>query len=166
MKKLILLAVCAMLAGCRTYKMPAPAVVGLKDSLTTKIIHVEYHDTVYITLPAQEKETITPQGYSYLSTDYAESEAEILEDGTLRHTLHNLDGVKHGVPVTSSVDSVIVEKVIEKPVPVEVSVPVECKLTWWERTRLDTWGWVAAALFLVVGWQCRRPIIALARRLI
>lgn len=166
MKKLILLAVCAILVGCRAQNMPAPVIVEIRDSITTSVVHHEYPDTVYVTLPAEEKETVTPQGYSRLSTDFAESEAEIMKDGTLRHTLHNLDSVKHGVPVTSSVDSVIVEKVIEKSVPVEVPMPVERKLTWWERTRLDTWGWIALALVLAVGWQFGGPMIALARRLI
>ena len=53
---------------------------------------------------------------------------------------------------------------------VEVRVPqpypVERKLTAWEKTRLDTWGWIATALILCIGWICRKPLITLARRLL
>lgn len=52
------------------------------------------------------------------------------------------------------------------PYPIEKRVEVERKLTWWQKTRLDTWGWLAIALTLCIVWICRKPLIILVRRLL
>lgn len=102
---------------------------------------------------------------SHLETDYAESDARINEDGTLTHTLHNKP-TKQPVPVKNTTDTVYVDKVIEKSVPVEVPKEVERELTSWQKTRLDTWGWLVTAIVLCIGWVCRKTLVTLARRLL
>lgn len=168
MKQTVLMLLTAvLLTGCKTAKQTQPTlpVVPIETNTNTKIIHTETIDTVFIEIPAQSAEKTTPEGYSHLETDYAESDAQINPDGTLHHTLKNKP-TKQPVPVKNSADTVSVDKAVEIPVPVEVQVAVERELTWWEKTRLNTWGWLATALVLCAAWTCRKPIVTLARRLL
>ncbi len=66
----------------------------------------------------------------------------------------------------TTTDTVYVDKAVEVPVPVEVPVEVERELTTWQKTRLNTWGWLATALAVCAGWFLRKPILTLARRFI
>lgn len=161
-----LVAIC--LTACSSTKKAAQAplpIVPIENSTDTKIIHTETIDTVFITPPAQSAERTTPEKESRLETDYAESVARINEDGTLTHTLKNKTQPKP-VPVKNSNDTVYVDKFIEMPVPVQVPVEVERELTWWQRTRLNTWGWLVTALALCFGWLSRKTLLTLARRLL
>ncbi len=53
----------------------------------------------------------------------------------------------------------------ERTDSVAVPYPVERELTRWERIRLSSWPWLAAALALCAAWLLRRPILSLIRRL-
>lgn len=163
----ILLSAAFLTTGCKTHKtvQEQPPIVPIKTNTDTKIVHIETIDTVFIEIPAQSAERTTPGKESHLETDYAESDARINEDGTLTHTLHNKP-TKQPVPVKNATDTVYVDKVIEKPVPVEIPKEVERELTSWQKIRLNTWGWLATALVLCIGWVCRKPLITLARRLL
>ncbi len=162
----VLVAIC--LTACSSTKKAAQTplpIVPIESSTDTKIIHTETIDTVFITPPAQSAERTTPEKESHLETDYAESDARINEDGTLTHTLKNKTQPKP-VPVKNSNDTIYVDKFIEKSVPVQVPVEVERELTWWQKTRLNTWGWLVTALALCIGWLSRKPLLTLARRLL
>lgn len=164
---IILITTAALLTGCKTAKQaqqPLP-VVPIKTKTDTRIIHTERIDTVFIEIPAQSAERTTADKISHLETAYAESDARINEDGTLSHTLKNKSAPKP-VPVKNATDTVFVNKTIEKPVPVEVLREVERRMTRWEKTRLDTWGWIMAALVACIAWISRRPLTSLARRLL
>lgn len=153
------------LTGCKTAKPERLPVVPIETNTDTKIVHVERIDTVFIKVPAQVAERTTTEKVSHLETDYAVSDARINDDGTLTHSLQNKT-TELPVPAKVTADTICIEKVVEKPVPIEVPVEVERKLSPWHKTRLDTWGWLATALGLCVGWIFRKPIITLARRLL
>lgn len=163
----LLIMALALLTGCRTQKptQTSPPVVPIETTTNTKIIHTETIDTVFIEIPAQSAERTTLDKFSHLETDYAQSDARINEDGTLTHTLANKPQPKP-VPVKNSNDTIHLDRNVEIPIPVEVPKEVERQLTGWEKTRLDTWGWLATALALCAGWFLRKPILTLARRLI
>lgn len=165
---LTLILALALLAGCKTTKPPAPSpilTIPIEKNTNTKIVHTETIDTVIIEIPQQSAERTTTNKYSHLETDYAESDARINEDGTLSHTLNNKP-TKHPVPVKNSTDTIYIEKAVEIPILVEVPVQVERQLSRWEKTRLDTWVWLATALAICAGWFLRKPLINLALRYI
>lgn len=165
---ILLIITTALFSGCRAQKETAQQTlptVPIENTTNTKIIHTETIDTVYVEIPAQSAERTTPKGFSHLETNCAESDARINEDGTLTHTLNNKSG-KQPVPVKNSNDTIYVDKYVEKPVPVDVPVEVERQMTWWEQTRLNSWGWLLTALAVCIGWILRKPIATLARRLL
>lgn len=86
--------------------------------------------------------------YVYISTN-REKELET-ENKTLRDSLYVLNARFESIK-TDSVPSI---------------VTVERKLTTWEKTRLNTWGWIAAGLLLSLVWIGRKPLLTLARRFI
>lgn len=164
---LILIVAVLLTAGCKTHKTVQNQlpIVPINTVTNTKIVHIETIDTVFIEIPAQSAECTTPGKESHLETDYAESDARINEDGTLTHYLRNKP-TTHPVPVRTTADSVSIDKSIEKPVPVEVPVEVERELTWWQKTRLNTWSWFTTSLVICIVWIFRKPLITLARRLL
>ena len=159
---LILFSACA---SNRKMAPTSPIVAPIHNTSNTNTIHTERIDTVYIRIPAQSAERTTTGNDSHLETDYAESDARINADGTLYHTIKNKPQPKP-VPVKATTDATYIDKTIEKPVPVPVPKAVERELTWWEKTRLKTWGWLLAALIAAGAWITRKPILTLARRLI
>ena len=165
---LLLLLAMAILTGCKITKPPSSTslqVFPVQNTTDTKIIHIETIDTVYIEIPAQSAERTTTEKESHLETDYAESDARINEDGTLSHTLNNKP-TKHPVPVKNERDTIYIDNAVEVPVPAEVPVKVERELTAWQKTRLNTWDWLAAGLALSLVWIGRKPLLTLARRFI
>lgn len=164
---IIALIIIAVLSSCKSSKgttTPSIPTVPIQNETEVKYIHTERIDTVFIEIPAQSAERTTPEGFSHLETDYAESDAKINSDGTLSHTLRNKPQPKP-VPVKNEQDTIYIDRTIEKPVPVEVPVEKERALTWWEQTRLKTWGWLAIVIIIAVCWTFRKPIFKLLRHI-
>lgn len=163
----ILIMAAAFLTGCKTSKQAQPQlpIMPIENNTNTRIIHTETIDTVFIEIPVQSAEKTTPEGFSHLETDVAESDAKINPDGTLSHSIKNKP-TPLPAPVKNTADTIVQEVYVEKPVPVEVPKIVERELTRWEKTRLNTWGWLLATFALMTGWTFRKPLIGLARRLL
>lgn len=168
----ILAAIALIIAGCRTTKPAAspPVVMHERDSVREEIktIIVYVPDTVTIEIPAQTAERTTADSVSTLENDFAFSFARINYDGTLFHTLMTKPGkidIPFDKPVEKTENNRIQIKEIEKPVPVEVPVEVERKLTWWESTCIKFFPYSLGLLLFAVVYAFRKPIINLARRL-
>lgn len=117
-------AVLAALCGCRPHRnqTPIPETVTLQATMTTREVHTQHTDTVYIRIPAQESERETFGSVSVLESDYAVSEAQIRPDGSLRHSLRHKN-TPLPVRVITTTDTIFKDHVIEKPVPVKVHAP-------------------------------------------
>ncbi len=111
----------AVLCGCRPHRNQTlvPETVTLQATMTTREVQTQHTDTVYIRIPSQESERETFDSVSVLESDYAVSEAQIRPDGSLRHSLRHKD-TPLPVQVITTTDTIFKDRVIEKPVPVNV----------------------------------------------
>ena len=163
----------AMLSGCRTHQTAMPEVVTIheRDTVTVETIIEKTltPDTVFVEIPAQTAERTSADSLSFLENDFAMSSARINPDGTLFHTLMTKpDKIPFEVmtPTTNKTTNAERIREIEKPVPVRVPVEVERKLTWWQRTCINSAPWLLLLLIAAAGWIFRKPIITFARRFI
>lgn len=155
---IILLAVMTAAACCPCRKAVPTA---MRDSVRVEtVIRTEYvRDTVLVEVPAEEKAQTVRDTTSYLETTFAESDAAIMPDGALRHTLRNKPQ-QHPAEVETKVvyrDSIIYRDRVKTE-----HVEVERDLTWWQQTRLRGF-WVLLALVVLL---LRKPVVELVRRLI
>lgn len=146
------------LCGCRCQR-PAPRynldVPPPIETHTTREIHTRWIDTLHVSLPEQRAERHTPDSTSHLETDAAVSDAAIMPDGSLYHTLaQKPTPIPVAVPHTA--DTIEVE--IERPVP----YPVAAELTRSERfyLRIGRWAWWALVGAVAGGalWLALRRI--------
>lgn len=165
MKQAIILMATLLLVGCSTSKKAGTTVLTQKDSVRTEvrkeIIYVP--DTVYLEIPAQSAERTTKDSTSNLENDYATSTARINPDGTLYHDLNTKPQDKP-VPTEKKVernDSIVyVDRFTEVP------VPVEKKLSWWERTCIKWFPYSIGSFLLSLVVIFRKPMLTLIRRFI
>lgn len=155
---IILLTVMLTVACCPCRKASVPTV---RDSVRVEtVIRTEYvRDTVLVEVSAEEKAQTVRDTTSHLETTFAESDAAIMPDGALHHTLRNKPQ-QHPAEVETKVvyrDSIVYRDRIETE-----RVEVERELTWWQQTRMKGF-WV---LLAVVLWLLRKPVASLVRRLV
>lgn len=158
----ILLLLTLMLVACKT---PKSIIVNQTDSTRTEIRYekVYVRDTAYIEIPSQTSERIIKDSVSNLENDFATSQARINADGSL---YHDLKTKPREIPVVTN--NVIERKdsIIYRDKKVEVPVPVERKLSWWEHTAIRFFPWSLLLLLCVLLYVLRKPIISLARRFV
>lgn len=158
----ILLLLTLMLVACKT---PKSIIVNQTDSTRTEIRYekVYVRDTAYIEIPSQTSERIIKDSVSNLENDFTTSQARINADGSL---YHDLKTKPREIPVVTN--NVIERKdsIIYKDRSVEVPVPVERKLSWWENTAIRFFPWSLLLLSCISLYVFRKPIISLARRFV
>lgn len=142
---IVICGIISLFFGCRSVKY-VPVYVNNNDSTYTEThTRIEYvKDTLWYTIPEHKAES-TARDSSHLENDYAVSDARIMPDGTLRHTLETKAQEKPVVfdkPVESK-DSVIYKYRIRTDV---MTVEVEKPLTWWQKFRLEAFWWLLGVL--------------------
>ena len=162
MRNIFLSAFVLTMAACKT---PRSIVVNQIDSTRTEIRYekVYVRDTAYIEIPSQTSERVAKDSVSNLENDFATSQARINADGTL---YHDLKTKPREIPVVTNNVIERRDSIIFKEKRVEVPVPVERKLGWWEHTAIRFFPWSLVLLSCVLLYMFRKPIINLARRLI
>lgn len=153
------------LIACGTFRKIPTATVQQRDSTHTEVREKTVHvrDTVYFEIPAQEAERTTNDTTSFLENDYAESNARINPDGSLFHDLKTKPQDK---PVPTEKEIVYRDSIVYKDKYVEVPVPVEKKLSWWEQTCIKWFPYSIGALLLSLVVIFRKPMLTLIRRFI
>lgn len=165
MKKLMLIPILLsilMTIGCSSKKA---IVTEKRDSVRTEIRYekVFIKDTAYIEIPAQISERIIKDSVSFLENDYALSNARLNSDGTLFHDLRTKPQNK---PVVVDTKIERRDSIIYKDREIEVPIPVERELGWWEKTSIRFFPLSLSALFLICLYLFRKPILTLIRRFI
>lgn len=147
--------------SCRSKQV----VVGKRDSVRveTKYREVLKTDTVRIEIPLQRAERNTLGKVSKLENDFAFSNAWINPDGSLHHDLSTKPQMKpvHVQTKTIYKDSIAyVDKEVSKP------VYIEKKLSWWQKTSIDYFGWMVSICLALLTWILRKPILLVFNKII
>ena len=144
-----------LFSSCRTGKI---VVVEGKDSIRIeeRVREIKVTDTLFVAVPMQKESTTVRDSMSHLENDYAISDARIMIDGSLYHSLETkprIDTIPKELSVQVRDTTIYREKVIPK------IYPVEKELNWFVRMRIWLGNimlvlisgaviWLAARLFL------------------
>ena len=148
----------AILYGCGTSRNALGRTESQRESIKV-IEHTEYIPvTVNVPIPEMTSEVTVRDTSSHLENRYSESDARINSDGSL---YHNLKTKPQNITATSEAkvqyrDSIVVqtresETIIEKP--------VEKKLGWWQKFRMNSF-WVLLALLI---FSYRKAILTIVK---
>ena len=145
---IVICSIISLFFGCRSVKY-VPVYVNNTDSTHTEThTRIDYvKDTLWYAIPGQKAES-TARDSSHLENDYAVSDARIMPDGTLHHTLETKPQekpIEFDKPVERK-DSTIYKYRTRTDV---MTVEVEKPLTWWQKFRLEAFWWLAGALGVV-----------------
>lgn len=144
-----------LFSSCRTGKI---VVVEGKDSIRIeeRVREIKVTDTLFVAVPMQKESTTVRDSMSHLENDYAISDARIMIDGSLYHSLETkprIDTIPKELSVQVRDTTIYREKVVPK------IYPVEKELNWFVRMRIWLGNimlvlisgaviWLAARLFL------------------
>lgn len=133
-------------------------VVEARDSVRVeeRVREVRVVDTVLVQVPPQREVVTVRDSSSHLENDYALSDARILADGSLYHTLETkprTDTLAREVGVQVRDSIVYREKVVPQPVPIEKPIGWFTQLRLWLGNVMlvliaGAVAWTAARLFL------------------
>lgn len=151
---LITFAVALLLfSSCRSRQQLV--VVEARDSVRVeeRVREVKVTDTLFLEAPHQAAERTTADSTSHLENDYAVSEARIMADGTLFHSLETkprTDTLAREVGVQVRDSIVYREKVVPQP------VPIEKPMGWFTQMRLWLGNLMLALIAGAVAWAAAR----------
>lgn len=144
-----------LFSSCRTGKI---VVVEGKDSIRIeeRVREIKVTDTLFVAVPMQKESTTVRDSMSHLENDYAISDARIMIDGSLYHSLETkprIDTIPKELSVQVRDTTIYREKVVPK------IYPFEKELNWFVRMRIWLGNimlvlisgaviWLAARLFL------------------
>ena len=133
-------------------------VVEGRDSVRVeeRVREVKVTDTLFIEVPRQAAERTTADSSSHLENDYALSDARILADGSLLHTLETkprTDTLTRELSVQAKDSIIYREKVVPQPVPIEKPIG------WFTRLRLWLGNVMLALISGAVAWAAARLIL-------
>ena len=153
---LITFAVALLLfSSCHTGKV---VVVEARDSVLVeeRVREIKVTDTLFVEVPAQSAERTTADSTSHLENDYALSDARILADGSLFHSLETkprTDTLAREVGVSVRDSIVYREKVVPQP------VPIEKPMGWFTQMRLWLGNLMLALIAGAVAWAAARLVL-------
>lgn len=116
-------------------------------------------DTMFVEVPVEVIRQTVRDTTSHLETSFAVSDARINSDGSLFHSLENKAQKR---PIAAEKEIVYRDSIVYRDRAVETIIEVPRPLTWWQQTQIRA-CWVLLALLLVI---CRKPIVALVKRII
>lgn len=152
MKNILCLIVVSILARaccpCRSLTSTTADSVRIETVVRTEFVK----DTVYIDVPREVVREITADS-SHLETEYARSDARILTDGRLFHSLEN-KAQKKPIEVKSRIeyrDSVVYRDKVQREM-----VEVERRLTAWQRLQMTGFWVFVTAILAIVAWKIWR----------
>ena len=118
----LFIATVMLFSSCRTGRQVV--VVEGKDSIKIeeRVREIKVTDTLFVEVPMQKESTTVRDSMSHLENDYAISDARIMADGSLYHSLETkprTDTLTQELSVQAKDSIIYREKVVPKIVPVE-----------------------------------------------
>ena len=118
----LFIATVMLFSSCRTGRQIV--VVEGKDSIRIeeRVREIKVTDTLFVEVPMQKESTTVRDSMSHLENDYAISDARIMADGSLYHSLETkprTDTLTQELSVQAKDSIIYREKVVPKIVPVE-----------------------------------------------
>ena len=145
-----------LFSSCRTGRQIV--VVEGKDSIRIeeRVREIKVTDTLFVEVPPQSAERTTADSTSHLENDYAVSDARIMIDGSLYHSLETkprTDTIPKELYVQVRDTTIYREKVIPK------IYPVEKELNWFTQMRL----WLGNVMLVLIAgaavWTATRLLL-------
>lgn len=155
MKCVYVMFLVACLTGCA-----ARRIVGVtsQDSVRVEVVErVEYvTDTIEVAIP-YEREAVTRDTSSHLANAYAKSDAAILPDGRLFHSLETIPQLR---PFSFEKPILRRDSIVFRNFYREEVVEVERALTWWQETQIRAF-WAMFSIFcIIILWKLLRSKIS------
>lgn len=142
--------------SCRTGRQVV--VVEARDSVRVeeRVREIKVTDTLFVAVPMQKESTTVQDSTSHLENDYAVSDARIMADGSLYHSLETkprTDTLTQELSVQAKDSIIYREKVIPKIYPVEKELNRFTQMRIWLGNIMlvlisGAVIWLAARLFL------------------
>ena len=152
----LFIAIVLLFSSCRTGRQVV--VVEARDSVRVveRVRKVRVVDTVLVEVPPQREVVTVRDSSSHLENDYALSDARILADGSLFHSLETkprTDTLTQELSVQAKDSIIYREKVIPKVVTVEKG------LNWFTQMRLWLGNVMLALIAGAVAWASARLVL-------
>lgn len=147
----VMFLVVCLLSGCAARRIVG---VASQDSVRVEVVErVEYvTDTIEVAIP-YEREAVTRDTSSHLANAYAMSDAAILPDGRLFHSLETIPQLRplsFKKPVHRR-DSIVYRNFYREEV-----VEVERDLTWWQETQIRAFWAMFFVFCIIILWRVFR----------
>lgn len=144
-----------LLSGCA-----ARRIVGAtsQDSVRVEVVErVEYvTDTIEVAIP-YEREVVTRDTSSHLVNAYAMSDAAILPDGRLFHSLETIPQLR---PFSFKKPILRRDSIVFRNFYREEVVEVERDLTWWQETQIRAFWAMFFVFCIIILWKLLRSKIS------
>ena len=149
-------AIVLLFSSCRTGRQVV--VVEARDSVRVeeRVREIKVSDTLFVAVPMQKESTTVRDSTSHLENDYAISDARVMADGSLYHSLETkprTDTLSREVGVQVRDSIIYREKVVPK------IVPVEKELNWFTQMRI----WLGNVMLVLIAgaaaWTATRLLM-------
>ena len=132
-----------LFSSCRTGKI---VVVEGKDSIRIeeRVREIKVTDTLFVAVPMQKESTTVRDSMSHLENDYAVSDARIMIDGSL---YHSLETKPRTATLTQELSVQAKDSIIYREKVVPKIYPVEKALNWFVRMRI----WLGNIMLVLIS---------------
>ncbi len=144
-----------LLSGCAARRV---AGVTSQDSVRVEVVErVEYiTDTIEVAIP-YERESVVRDTTSHLENAYAKSDAAILPDGRLSHSLETIPQLR---PFSFEKPILRRDSIVYRNFYREEVVEVERDLSWWQETQIRAFWAMLFILCIIILWKLLRSKIS------
>lgn len=143
LSKILIVVVVFLSACCPHRKLTSSTADSVRIETVVRTEFVK--DTVYIDVPYEREVSVSPDS-SHLETIFAVSDARILADGQLFHSLEN-KAQKHPVEVKTRIE--YRDSIVYRDRAVKETVEIERKLTNWQKFQMNGF-WIFVTIFVCV----------------